>query len=306
MNIIKYLISIALIFTLPVFIEAKKTIKTRLIPEITTKYKVCIVIPAYNEEDRIRPTLKAYIEFFKSKKSLSTDFLVVANNCKDKTAQICKNLQREHKNLHLLDLPQGGKGYAVREGFKHALKKEYDLIGFVDADMATKPLYFYELITKIEGCDGVIASRYAKGAQVSPKRPLLRKIGGKIYNFVLRHQFHMPFKDTQCGAKIFTKATVQDIVPYMQEKGWAFDLEVLYLCTLFNRKILETPTTWSDIPGSHLDIGASRKEFTTALYRIKTAHKDLAKEKIEQKNHYGQRKVCAKAFTRVATFCKTA
>ena len=149
----------------------------------------------------------------------------------------------------------------MREGFKHALKKEYDLIGFVDADMATKPLYFYELITKIEGCDGVIASRYAKGAQVSPKRPLLRKIGGKIY----------------------TKATVQDIVPYMQEKGWAFDLEVLYLCTLFSRNILETPTTWSDIPGSHLDIGASRKEFTTALYRIKTAHKDLAKEKIEQK-----------------------
>lgn len=277
MNIIRYLLSILLIGAMPAFIEAKAATKTRSIPEITAKYKVCIVIPAYNEENRIEPTIHAYIEFFKSKKTLTTDFLVVANNCKDKTAQICKKLQRQYKNLYLLDLPQGGKGYAVREGFQYALQKDYDLIGFVDADMATKPLYFYELITKMNGHDGVIASRYAKGAQVSPKRPLLRKVGGKIYNFVLRHQFHMPFKDTQCGAKLFTKATLKDIVPHMQEKGWAFDLEVLYLCTLFDRNILETPTTWSDIPGSHLDIGASRKEFTTALYRIKTCHKDLAK-----------------------------
>ncbi len=283
MNIIKYLLSALLIIALPILLEAKKSAKTRFIPEITTKYKICIVIPAYNEEDRIEPTIHAYIDFFKSKKSLTTDFLVVANNCKDKTAAICKKLQRKYKNLYLLDLPQGGKGYAVREGFQYALHHDYDLIGFVDADMATKPLYFYELITKIDGYDGVIASRYAQGAQVSPSRPWLRKIGGKIYNFVLRHQFHMPFKDTQCGAKLFTKATLQDIVPHMQEKGWAFDLEVLYLCTLFNRNILETPTTWSDIPGSHLDIGASRKEFTTALYRIKNRHKDLVKSKQKPK-----------------------
>lgn len=276
---IRYLLNFLLIAALPAFIEAKKQTKTRFIPDTTTKYKVCIVIPAYNEENRIEKTIHAYVDFFKSKSSfLTTDFLVVANNCKDKTAAICKKLQRTYKNLYLIDIPEGGKGNAVRVGFQSALDnpKKYDLIGFVDADMATKPLYFYELITKIDGYDGVIASRYAKGADVSPKRPLLRKIGGKIYNFVLRHQFHMPFKDTQCGAKLFTRETIQDIVPHMQEKGWAFDLEVLYLCTLYNRNILETPTTWSDIPGSHLDIGASRKEFTTALYRIKTNHKDLA------------------------------
>jgi len=283
MNSAKTLLSILFFSFIALYINTKPAAKTRFIPEITTKYKVCIVIPAYNEENRIEPTIQAYIEFFKAKKTLTTDFLVVANNCKDKTAQICKKLQRLYKNLYLLDIPEGGKGNAVRVGFQHALQKDYDLIGFVDADMATKPLYFYELITKIDGYDGVIASRYAKGAQVSPKRPLLRKIGGKIYNFVLRHQFHMPFKDTQCGAKLFTKAAVQDIVPYMQEKGWAFDLEVLYLCTLFGRNILEAPTTWSDIPGSHLDIGASRKEFTTALYRIKTCHKDLAKAKQKPK-----------------------
>ena len=294
MNFIKYLLSALLVILLPIHIEAKKLAKTRFIPnQISTKYKVCIVIPAYNEEARIEPTINAYIEFFASKKSLTTDFLVVANSCKDKTAAICKKLQRQYKNLYLLDLPQGGKGYAVKEGFQHALKKDYDLIGFVDADMATKPLYFYELITKIDGYDGVIASRYAKDAHVSPKRPLLRKIGGKIYNFVLRHQFHMPFKDTQCGAKIFSRATIQDIVPHMQEKGWAFDLEVLYLCTLYNRNILETPTTWSDIPGSHLDIGASRTEFTTALYRIKTRHKDLAKTKQNPKEKSSKKKLRA-------------
>jgi len=278
MNIIRYIISLLLISTAPIIILSKTYAHatTRFIPEIDAHYKICIVIPAYNEEKRIEPTIHAYMDFFKTKKTLQTDFLVVANNCSDKTVAICKKLQRSYKNLYLLDLPQGGKGYAVREGFEYALRYNYDLIGFVDADMATKPLYFYELITKIKGHDGVIASRYVRDAQVWPKRPFLRKIGGKVYNFVLRHQFHITFKDTQCGAKLFTKATIKDIVPYMQERGWAFDCEVLYLCKLFDRDVLEIPTTWSDVPGSHLDIGASRKEFTTAVYRIKDRFKDLA------------------------------
>ncbi|MEI7670401.1 MAG: glycosyltransferase, partial [Pseudomonadota bacterium] len=161
------------------------------------------VIPAYNEENRIAHTLEAYVSYFQSKPEKTT-FLVVANNCKDKTVEVVENIQKHHKNIKLIDLKPGGKGFAVKEGFLWSLEKKhghFDLIGFVDADMATKPENFYDLILASKDSDGAIASRYAPGAVIQPERHWFRKIGGKVYNWMLRKQFGLPYKDTQCGAK---------------------------------------------------------------------------------------------------------
>lgn len=247
--------------------------------------KICILIPAYNEESRIQSTLGSYLLYFDSlKTSYDTTFLVVANNCSDKTVAVCKKIQKNHLNLEIVDLKQGGKGYAIKEGFLQALKKPYDFIGFVDADMATLPQYYHDLIKALPNTDGVIASRYAKGAHIWPKRPMLRKIGGKFYNWLLRKKLHIPFKDTQCGAKIFTYETVKTIAPLMTEKKWAWDLEFLYLCGLHDKHIAEIPTTWSDQPGSHLTISSSlMKEFLASPKRIKLNHKQLALQKKEEK-----------------------
>lgn len=257
----------------------------------TTPKKVCVIIPAYNEEKRIESTLEAYLAYFdKFKDELDTTFLVVANNCKDRTVPVCKKIQKNHKNLEIMDLEPGGKGFALKEGFLEATKKSYDYIGFVDADMATLPQHYHDLIKALPGTDGIIASRYADGANVWPKRPLLKKIGGKFYNWVLRKQFNVPFKDTQCGAKIFTYDTIKKVAPKMTEKGWAFDLEFLYLCQLENKQVKEIPTTWSDQPGSHLEISTKLiKEFLASPGRIKDQHKDLAKEKKQAKKKIKQR-----------------
>lgn len=251
---------------------------------ISTQNKVCIVIPAYNEEQRIEKTLESYAKYF-DQKSEKTTFLVVANNCKDNTVGVVQKVQKNHKNIQYLDLKPGGKGFAIQEGFKWALEGDYDLIGFVDADMATLPEHFYELITACAGNDGAIASRYAPGAKVSPKRPFLRKLGGKFYNWMLRTRLGIGFKDTQCGAKIFSKDTVAKITPHMQEKGWAADLEILYLSKLFDKKIKEIPTTWSDQPGTHLRITSKlMKEFLNSPKRIKQRHDHLKKELVQKKS----------------------
>ncbi len=247
-------------------------------PASTTK--VCIIVPAYNEERRIQPTLEAYIDYFNNQKDFTTTFVVVANNCNDQTVVICKCLQKKYKNIELLDLKPGGKGFAVKQGFLHALEKPYDYIGFVDADLATLPQYYHDLLLALPGTDGVIASRYIKGACVWPKRPALLKWGGKLYNWLLRRQLSLPFKDTQCGAKIFTYDTIQKIAPAMTEQKWAFDLELLYLAKLEDKYIKEVPTTWSDQPGSHIVISTSlAKEFLTSPQRIKNRHKQKALEK---------------------------
>jgi dolichyl-phosphate beta-glucosyltransferase len=264
------------IFEVPVFIPLKKI------------HKVIIVIPAYNEEKRISQTLFKYIDFFNNCKDVIATFLVVCNNCSDKTVEICQKIQKNNQNLIYLDLKPGGKGFAVKQGFLKALEyPDVDYIGFVDADMATKPPYFYELINKIELHDGIIASRYKQGARVWPNRPFIKEIGGKFYNWILRRNFHLDIRDTQCGAKLFNYKTIECIATHMKETGWAFDLELLYLCQLFNKDIIEIPTTWSDIEGSKLTISGCYKEFISAPIRIKAQQKNLAnklkKEKAREK-----------------------
>lgn len=251
---------------------------------LTKECKVVIVIPAYNEQERIEKTLLAYLKYFKNLKKVTATFLVVCNNCSDKTVEICKKIKKKYPQLDYIDLKPGGKGFAIKQGFLKALDyKDIDFIGFVDADMATTPPYFYELITAIKNNDGAIASRYKKGARVWPNRPFVKKIGGKFYNWVLRNNFHFDIRDTQCGAKLFTYKTVQTIAKHMKETGWAFDLELLYLCQLFDKKIIEIPTTWTDVAGSHLTISGSYKEFITAPIRIKKEHTKLA-QKLSKKN----------------------
>lgn len=247
--------------------------------------KLCIVVPAYNEENRIQSMLGAYLPYFETLQSeLDITFLIVANNCSDQTVPICKKIQKKHSNIEIMDLKPGGKGFAIKQGFLHALEKPYDYIGFVDADLATLPQYYHDLIKELPGTDGVIASRYAPGAHVWPKRPTIIKLGGKFYNWMLRKQLKIPFKDTQCGAKIFTYDTVKKVAPEMTEQKWAWDLEFLYLAQLEDKKIKEIPTTWSDQPGSHLSVSSSlAKEFLKSPGRIKSKHKQKALAKKQDK-----------------------
>jgi len=272
----KYLFFILSFISLSSFLHPKSQ-------KATTK--ICILIPAYNEEKRIQSTLGAYLPHFEAlKPDLDVTFLIVANNCSDQTVPLCKKIQKNHHNIEILDLKPGGKGFALKQGYLHALKKPYDYIGFVDADMATLPQYYHDLIKAMPGVDGVIASRYINGANVWPKRPFIKKLGGKFYNWILRKQFRVPFKDTQCGAKIFTYDTIKKVAPNLTEKGWACDLEFLYLCQLEGKNIKEIPTTWSDQPGSHLQLSTKlMKEFLSSPGRIKAQHKVKALEKKEEK-----------------------
>lgn len=278
---------------------------------LNAEQKICIIIPAYNEATRIKNTLKTYADYFQTKPEKTT-FLVVANNCQDNTAAVAKAVAKKHKNISVINLKPGGKGFAVKQGFLWALQKDFDLIGFVDADMATLPQYYYDLIQATSGHDGAIASRYTKGAVIHPKRPWSKKIGGKIYNWLLRMMFDLSYKDTQCGAKIFTHDTIAKVANDMHEMGWSFDLELLYLCKLAGKDIIEVPTTWSDQPGSHLTISSKlAKEFLNSPKRIKQRHlekkkklkkeKMLAKKKQKQKQKEAQQAKRKKANRKIST-----
>jgi glycosyltransferase involved in cell wall biosynthesis len=242
--------------------------------------RLSIVIPAYNEEQRIGKTLDAYAEYFlnKSHDGLDFELLVVLNGCKDNTKAVVLAAQQHWGNcIRLLDLPRAGKGYALIEGFKDALKRVNEFIGFVDADMATKPEYFYELLSACkDGYDGVIASRYMAGAQVTPPRPRYKRWGSILfYESLTRLMFGLHFHDYQCGAKIFTRRVIETIVQHMQIKQWAFDVELLYLCKKNGFKIKEMPTVWFDRDGSKLSSLGGGMRMLTSLIRLRIAHSPL-------------------------------
>ncbi len=211
--------------------------------------KIAIIIPAYNEEKRIGKTLDVYSSYFnklKNKKIIDYEIIVVINNTKDRTEDIVKEYKKANQNIRYLNFERGGKGFAVIEGFKDAFKRNNDLIGFVDADMATLPEEFYKLILQIGARDGVIADRYLKDSRVFPPVTFRRLIVGRAFNYFIRAVLFINYRDTQCGAKLFKRSALEDILPRLSMSQWAFDVELLYNLKKEKYKIISVPTKWID------------------------------------------------------------
>ena len=194
------------------------------------------------------------------------------NGCTDNTIGVVQQRAAKWDELYIVDMPQAGKGLAVKTGFQNALTRENDLIGFVDADMATQPQYFYELVKHINGYDGIIADRYMPGAKVFPARPAIKKWGTKIvYQPLVWLLFGLRFHDNQCGAKLFTRRVIEVVTPLITIDQWAFDVELLYLCKKNGFRIIAWPTVWYDQAGSKLNV-FSEHRMLTALIKARWRH----------------------------------
>lgn len=254
-------------------------------------HKVAIIMPAYNEEKRIGSTLDSYSGYFedlRKKGKLDYSLIVVINNTKDRTLDVVKKKAKENKRINYMNLIKGGKGYAVIEGFKEALKADvsnvpfvstkktgihglsgYDLIGFVDADGATPAEAFNDLIINIAGYDGAIASRYLQGAKLYPPMNFRRSVVGKTFHAIVRSLFFMPFEDTQCGAKLFSRRATEIAVKNVGMTQWAFDIEMLYEIHRRGLKINEIPTIWREVEGSKLDILKTSLQMLLAIVQLR-------------------------------------
>jgi len=224
--------------------------------------KLSIIIPAYNEEKRILPTLSSYYNFYQEKFKNNFEIIVVPNNCNDDTLNISQDFAKGKKQVKIFNIPgYVGKGGAVMRGFKLA---KGDYIGFTDADNSTNPKNFYKIYKKINNYEGVIGSRKIKGAVITPRRKFSQSISSYLFNLAVRILFNLKYKDTQCGAKIFKKDITKFLAKNYTEVGWAFDVDLLYLCKKNNFKILECPISWSDAEGSKLTF----KESISSVLKI--------------------------------------
>lgn len=228
-----------------------------------TQPKVSIIIPAYNEEKRIRSTLMSYAEFFDDPNHY--EIIVEMDGCVDKTAEIVSDLQRIYPHVHTLEFKERlGKGAGIVRGI-HAAKG--DIIGFSDADGSVSPEEFSKLIdTVIDGCDCAIASRRTNNSIVEEQH-LSRKFLGVSFNMIVRMLFLLPYKDTQCGAKVFRGNAIREVASEVRVNGFAFDINVLYLLKSNGYSIKEVGIKWKATLDSKVNLTRTPvKMFASVLW----------------------------------------
>jgi len=242
--------------------------------------KISIVIPAYNEEKRIGKTLQEFSDFFENlrkKRKVDYAILVVINGTTDNTENVVKRHAIKNKNIIYINLPKGGKGYAVIEGFKKAIKDKNEIVGFVDADLATPPEQYWRLIENINGFDGAIANRYLKESKITPPFGFRRTIVSMVFNLIVRSLFLLPYTDTQCGAKVFKSEALKEIIPEMTITEWAFDIDLLYACKKHNFKIKSIPTIWFEKEGGSLKVGRVSIQMFLAVLQLRILRSRLSR-----------------------------
>ncbi|MBT8393457.1 MAG: response regulator [Bacteroidia bacterium] len=187
---------------------------------------VGVVIPCYNEEERLLSTeFLNYIE-----KNTGYHLCFVNDGSKDNTLQVLKDLQKGREDyITVYDCERnGGKAEAVRLGMLHMAKKEdLDFIGFLDADLSTDLADFDDLVKTIENSEFKIVSgsRISRmGANITKESA--RKIISLTINYIIRKILKMDFKDTQCGAKIFRKDVIKTVFSEKFVTQWIFDVEI--------------------------------------------------------------------------------
>ena len=209
---------------------------------------VSVVIPAFNEEKRLEPSLQRITEFLE-KNFENFEILVVDDGSKDTTPEIVQKFKE--KKVKLIQNPKNmGKGFSVKLGMINA---QHDYILFTDADLATpieETTKFLEAIK--QGYDVVIASRNVEGANITVEQPKYRQVLGKAFPLLVKSMVLPDFKDTQCGFKMFTKQAARKIFPRQTIKRWAFDVEIIFIAKKLGYKIKELPVTWTDKEGSRL------------------------------------------------------
>ena len=229
--------------------------------------KLSIIIPAHNEEHRLPAMLAAYAEFFSQKYSDEVELIVVPNFCDDKTAEVAKKEAEYFPQIRVLDDPgRVGKGGAVICGAKEAVG---ELVGFVDADGATQPPAFDDLVEKIGSAGCIIASRWMKESEISPRQPLSRRISSRCFNMFVRTLFGLKLSDTQCGAKIFRADVMEYVLKNLGVTNWAFDVDMLFQAKRADAEICEIPTVWHDKAGSKIRIVRSSVSMFVALVRLR-------------------------------------
>jgi glycosyltransferase involved in cell wall biosynthesis len=203
---------------------------------------ISIVIPAYNESVRIGATLQQVVACIREH-AWNAEVIVVNDGSKDTTSRVVLDFALHAREVRLLENPGNrGKGYSVRSGL---LQARGDIVMFTDADLSSPIAEAEHLFTAIRsGADVAIGSRWLERSRQTHRQPIYRQFFGRCFNLITRVVMGLPFHDTQCGFKAFTRDAAQTIFQLQTIERWGFDPEILFIAIKRHLRIDEVPVTW--------------------------------------------------------------
>jgi glycosyltransferase involved in cell wall biosynthesis len=235
---------------------------------LSTPY-LSIIIPAYNEEQRLPGTLEQVLTFL-SAQSYQSEILIVENASQDNTLRVAEEFSAQRNTEHLpikvFQEPRRGKGSAVKRGIFES-SGEYRFM--CDADLSMPVSEFNRFFPPdLTDFDIAIASREAHGA-VRYNEPTYRHLVGRMFNTLIRLIALPKLNDTQCGFKCFKAGIAEELFKEMTITGWSFDVEILYLAQQRGYRIVEIPIPWYYNPDSHISVVKDSTQMALDIFKIR-------------------------------------
>jgi dolichyl-phosphate beta-glucosyltransferase len=222
-------------------------------------YRLSIVVPAYNEAQRLPVTLPKLTAF--CEQHGSAELVIVDDGSRDETVAVVTKFAATHDFMRILQNPGNrGKGYSVRHGMMDALG---EWILFSDADLSSPIEEFTKLLRSAEERRAVIAigSRALDRSLVGVHQSALREWSGRFFNVVMRLATGLPFKDTQCGFKLYRRGAARIVFERQLLDGFGFDVEDLMIAKIHGLACVEVPVRWDNVEGTKVSAFSGARAF---------------------------------------------
>jgi len=207
--------------------------------------KYSVIIPVYNEEKILDKTLERVYAFLKEQK-IDFEVIIANDGSTDRTLAVAERLVKKYKKLRIISqAPNQGRGAVLTLAF-NSIHGEIGV--YIDADLAIDLSLFPRLMGAIEeGYDVAIGSKHLKESEI--EYPILRRIASKGYSFLTRLFLGSKVRDYQCGFKAFKNEVLKRVLPYIKEKGWSWDTEIIVKSEWAGYKVKELPAKVVNVYG---------------------------------------------------------
>ena len=225
-----------------------------------------IVIPVYNEERDLGPSVRRLHDYLGSEFPFPAVITIADNASKDGTLAVAQSLANELTRVRVIHLDKKGRGRALRAAW---LQSDAAVVAYMDVDLSTDLRALLPLVAPLLSghSDLAIGSRLARGARV--KRGPKREIISRCYMLVLRLALGAHFTDAQCGFKAVRTSVAKQLLPLVKDEAWFFDTELLILAQRAGLRVHEVPVDWTDDPDSRVAIMRTAIEDLRGVVRLR-------------------------------------
>ncbi len=220
-------------------------------PVLQEEQTYSIIIPSYNEGERLPATLDRILSYIRFR-GWDAEIIVVDDGSQDDTAELAMVYAEQHPKVRVLQNPGNrGRGYSVRNGVMHA---RGSILLYTDADLSSPIEESSKLFAELAaGADVAIGSRWLDPNLQTQRQPFYRQVLGRVFNYLMRNILNLNLSDTECGFKAFTRTAAMSLIPVLRMDHWGMDSELLYVAKKRGFSLKEIPVRWSNDPRTKVD-----------------------------------------------------